>query len=179
MAISTLHHVLPDVPPPHPKPHAIVQSSSMTAPGTITGGGVATTSTSPILHYASSTVSSIALIFLVSFIILILVIAILIIKPPQVLLGEVRGGPEGAIDAETLYKYAGLRRRLRQLYLAVRGKAESIVGVALRSKTAMEIAMITGMYREFAEEYTRAMYGPEYPDEEIVSRIERLARDEA
>ncbi|MCE4620125.1 MAG: hypothetical protein F7C33_03775 [Desulfurococcales archaeon] len=179
MAISTLHHVLPDVPPPHPQTHSVVQPSSTTALATITNGSSLTTTTSPLIHYTSSTISSMALIFLISFIIIILIVAVLAVKSSPALLGEIRREPGRMVEAGTPYKYTGLRRRLRQLYLAVRAKAESTVGIALRSKTAMEIARITGMYREFAMEYTKAMYGPGLLDKETVSRIERLARNEA
>ena len=137
------------------------------------------TTTSPLLHYASSPVSSIALMILILFILIILVVAILAVKPSPALLGEIRGEPGRVLEASEPYRYTGLRKRLRQLYLSVRARAESAVGIALKSKTAMEIARITGMYRKFAEEYTKAMYGPGHPDEEAVLRIERLARNEA
>ena len=179
MAVSTLHHVLPDMPPPHPQPHIVVQPASTTTPTAITSGNAVTMTTSPIPHYASSTMSSIAFILLIFIIILTLVVAVLAVKPSPALLGETRGESGEIIETRMPYKYTGLRKRLRKLYLTVRARAESAVGRVLKSKTAIEIARITGMYREFAEEYTAAMYGPGRLDEETVSRIERLARNEA
>jgi len=179
VAISTLHHVLPDVPPPRPQPHAVVQPASTAAPTAITNGNTLTAATSPVLRNASSTISSVAFIILIFIIIVVLVVAVLAVKPSPALLGETRGESGGVIETRTPYRYTGLRKRLRRLYLTVRAKAESAVGTVLKSKTAMEIARITGMYKEFAEEYTEAMYGPGRLDETTVSRIERLARNEA
>jgi len=168
--LITDHHVFPAQPP---------------QAGTPVGGGEdtvnatfallnATTTTNPI-HDAGYSVGYLPLIV---FLILLAAASLLLLarrgeeppKPPAQPL-------EGRLPVSPSYQYPGLRGRLREAFLDVRGAAESLVGSSLRHLAPGELArLLGGPARGFAQAYSRVMYGRGEPGRGDVERVESEAR---
>ncbi len=174
---SSIHHVVPDLPPPHPTTTITRRTPILTntsIPAAINGSSKETLNTT-IQH---TTYGSIAwLILIIVIIIMAIAVAILAIPRQQTKRrpGKSGEGPPGWLPP-TLYNYVGLKASLRKLFLLFRAKAEETLGRSLTSKTASEIASMLGShYRGFADNYNEAMYGPKPPDPSDIDRIKRLA----
>ncbi len=178
MAISTIHHVFPDFPPPIPRttaptplPSFKIINKSVTIPEH--------TVTTHMPMQEGGVYHTIAWIIIIIIIIFITIILIEALTPRKIIIRQASGEQhQPAMKPPTPYNYKGIKIKIRELFLRLRSKLEATLGTNLHSKTVQEISKITGKYKLFAKRYTEIMYGPREPDIETVKELEGLVNDE-